>query len=103
MKGMQILWGRKISDLAFAAFMNKVEYLAAKHGKEVKKIDQFYPSSKTCGCCGHVYKELTLKERSWTCPNCDTTHDRDLNAANNILMVGISTMEGGIIRPALAG
>lgn len=103
MKAMQMLWGRKISDLAFAAFMNKVEYLAAKHKKEVKKIDRFYPSSKTCGCCGHVYKELTLKERSWTCPSCDTTHDRDLNAAKNILMVGTSTMEGGIIRPALVG
>ena len=103
MKGMQMLWGRKISDLAFAAFMNKVEYLATKHEKEVKKVDRFYPSSKTCGYCGHVYKELTLKERSWTCPNCDTTHDRDLNAAKNILMVGTSTMEGGIIRPALAG
>ena len=103
MKGMQMLWGRKISDLAFAAFMNKVEYLATKHEKVVKKVDRFYPSSKTCGYCGHVYKELTLKERSWTCPNCDTTHDRDLNAAKNILMVGTSTMEGGIIRPALAG
>jgi len=103
MKAMQMLWGRKISDLAFAAFMNKVEYLATKHGKEVRKIDRFYPSSKTCGCCGHVYKELTLKERLWTCPNCDTTHDRDLNAANNILMVGTSTTEGGIVRPALVG
>lgn len=103
MRGMQMLWGRKISDLAFAAFMNKVEYLAAKHGREVKKVDRFYPSSKTCGCCGSVYKELTLNDRSWTCPSCNTTHDRDLNAANNILMVGTSTMEGGIIRPALVG
>jgi putative transposase len=103
MKGMQMLWGTKISHLAFAAFMNKIEYLVVKHDKEVKKVDRFYPSSKTYGCCGHVYKELTLKERSWKCSNCDTTHDRDLNAANTILMVGTSTIEGKIVRPALAG
>lgn len=103
MKGMQALWGRKVSDLGFASFLNKVEYLAQKNGKQVVKIDRFYPSSKTCGHCGYVYKGLQLKERSWLCPECGVAHDRDLNAANNIKKVGASTFAVGDIRPALAG
>lgn len=103
MKAMQQMWGRKISDLGFAAFMSKIEYLAVKHDKKVLKIGRWEPSSKTCSHCGHKEEEMPLNIRKWTCPNCGTRHDRDVNAAKNILMVGTSTMEGGAVRPALAG
>lgn len=103
MKAMQMLWGRKISDLGFAAFMSKVEYIAVKYDKKVVKISRWEPSSKTCSKCGHKEEEMPLNIRKWTCPDCGSRHDRDVNAAKNILMVGASTMEGGAVRPALAG
>ena len=56
--------------------------------KEVVFVGRFYPSSKTCHKCGYVNKELTLNDREWTCPVCGVHHDRDLNAAINILMEG---------------
>ncbi|WP_459186992.1 RNA-guided endonuclease InsQ/TnpB family protein [Parabacteroides sp. APC149_11_2_Y6] len=103
MKAMQKVWGRKINDLAFAGFLNKVEYLAGKHGKRVIKINRWEPSSKTCSCCGHKEDKMPLDMRQWTCPECGAHHDRDVNAAKNILQVGTSTLEGGAINPAIAG
>lgn len=102
-KAMQMVWGRKIGDLAFASFLLKVEYLAEKHGKKVVKIGRWEPSSKTCFHCGHKEKEMPLDIRRWTCPECRTVHDRDVNAARNILKVGTSTLEGGVVNPAIAG
>lgn len=102
-KAMQRLWGRKVSDLSFASFLGKLEYLAAKHGKKVVKVDRFYASSKTCFVCGSKYESLKLSERVWVCPKCGSCHERDLNAAKNILKVGASTLEGGAVRPAIAG
>lgn len=92
--GMTRLWGRKMSDLAHAGFITKLEYVATKYGVTVHKIDRFYPSSKVCDC-GYVNQELTLKERIWTCPACGKVHDRDLHAANNILRQGIAELESG--------
>jgi putative transposase len=51
-------------------------------------IDRFYPSSKTCSACGHLLAELSLSTRTWQCPSCGTRHDRDVNAAKNILAAG---------------
>lgn len=102
-KAMQHLWGRKISDLGFSGFVNILEYQCKETGTKLVKINRFYPSSKTCSCCGFVLKELSLKERSWTCPNCNTTHDRDINAAVNIHRVGTSTLKGEVVRPAPVG
>lgn len=102
-KTMQMIWGRKISDLSFASFLLKVEYLAGKHGKKVVKVNRWEPSSKTCSRCGHKEKEMPLDTRQWTCPECGAHHDRDINAARNILKVGTSTLEGGAVNPALAG
>lgn len=102
-KAMQMMWGRKISDLAFSSFINKLEYLALKHDKKVVKIDRFYASSKTCSQCGHKNDSLQLSDRSWICSNCNVHHDRDLNAAKNIKMVGTSTIAGGTISPTLVG
>lgn len=102
-RAMNQLWGRKIGDLSFSAFLCKVEYLATKHDKKVVKIDRFFASSKTCSQCGFVYKELQLKERFWHCPDCGTNHDRDFNAASNILRVGTSTQGVETVRPTLVG
>ncbi|MDJ1182790.1 RNA-guided endonuclease InsQ/TnpB family protein [Roseofilum casamattae] len=98
LKGMQQLWGRKIGDLALAEFLSILECVAAKKSKRVIYIDRWFPSSKTCSKCGHVLKELKLKDRQWSCPSCSTEHDRDLNAARNIKSVGASTDSLGDVR-----
>ena len=59
--------------------------------EKIVKIDKWFPSSKTCSACGHVKEELSLSERAWTCVECNTVHDRDYNAAKNILAEGIRT------------
>lgn len=78
---------RVISDLGFHEFKRQLVYKADMHGKTVKEADRFYPSSKTCSCCGFVMAKegLTLATRRWTCPNCRASHDRDVNASLNIL------------------
>lgn len=96
---MKKLWGRKISDLAFSNFLEIVKYYASIRNKKVIQIDRWYPSSKTCSKCEDINKDLQLSDRTWTCKNCNTTHDRDLNAALNIQRVGVSTFELGNIRP----
>ncbi len=87
--GMVRLWGRKVGDLAFGAFVQKLEHVASKYGTKVVKVDRFYPSSKTCSACQYVNERLSLRDRSWTCPSCGASHDRDLNASINILRQGI--------------
>lgn len=101
LKGMQRLWGRKISDLAFGKFLQILEWVAKKKGKEVVFIDPWYPSSKTCSNCGHVLKELDLNSREWHCPSCQSVNGRDENAAINIQRVGASTLKLGDVRQAM--
>lgn len=74
---------RQIGDAAWFQFRAFLEYKAKRVGKSVLVIGRFEPSSKTC-TCGHVNHGLSLKDREWTCPLCNTLHDRDLLAANNI-------------------
>lgn len=101
LKGMQRLWGRKVSDLAFASFMKTLEWVAERSGKQVVKIDRWYPSSKTCSHCGYVNQDLILADREWTCSRCGTAHiDRDRNASLNIKQVGASTCELGDVSHA---
>ena len=89
--GMKRLWGRKVSDYGFAEFVSKLEHLAAKHGKEVRKVDRWYASSQRCHKCGYKNKGTKdPKVREWVCPHCGTHHDRDVNAAKNILLAGTS-------------
>ncbi len=90
LKGMKSLWGRKISDLAFAEFLKIIEFVAIKKGKVVSYIDQWYPSSKECSECHHVLDKLPLDVRYWICPNpsCNTRHGRDSNASRNIKRAG---------------
>ena len=94
LSGMARMWGRKMSDLAHAEFVGKLEYVASKYGVTLHKIDRFYPSSKTCEC-GYVNTDLKLSDREWLCPQCGKVNDRDLNAAKNILRRGISELCSG--------
>ena len=81
---------KSIQNICWSEFVRVLEYKARWLGKTVLKIDRFYPSSKTCGCCGFKNDGLTLSDRTWTCPQCGTFHDRDLNAAINILREGLA-------------
>ena len=78
-----------ISSVAWNEFVRQLAYKAEWNGKNVIFIGRFEPSSKTCSCCGYVKKDLTLKDRSWVCPKCGTSHDRDVNAAINICNFGL--------------
>ncbi|MGZ7044461.1 MAG: RNA-guided endonuclease TnpB family protein, partial [Methanobacterium sp.] len=73
-----------ISDVGWYSFIEKLKYKAEWYGKTVLQIGQFEPSSKICNKCGYHNTELELKHRIWTCPECGTVHDRDINAAINI-------------------
>ena len=79
---------KAISELGFSTFKTILKDKAALNDKIVVEVSRWFPSSKTCHVCGYVYKDLTLKEREWTCPVCGTHHDRDLNAALNLLNEG---------------
>lgn len=79
---------KAISDASWADFRSLLEYKAARAGRQLIAIDRWYPSSKTCSTCGHLLPELDLRTRHWTCPACRTRHDRDINAAKNILAAG---------------
>jgi putative transposase len=102
LKGMQRLWGRKISDLAFGEFLQILKWIATKKNKLLVFIDQWYPSTKTCSGCGHVLEELDLSIREWRCPSCQSVNGRDENASRNICAVGASTVGlGDVSRAAL--
>jgi putative transposase len=79
---------RVLSDAAIGTTRRLLEAKAARYGKTIVTIDRFFPSSKTCSTCGHCVDELPLSIRSWACPVCRTIHDRDVNAAKNILAAG---------------
>jgi len=101
LKGMQRLWGRKVSDLAFGEFLQILEWVAKKKNKQVVYIDRWYPSTKTCHTCSHVLDSLDLSIREWRCPSCQLVNGRDENAAKNIQMVGASTIKLGDVRRAM--
>ena len=103
LKGMKSLWGRKVSDLGFSDFVQKLKYIASKKSTEIRFIDKWYPSSKTCPVCGAINQELNLRDRTWECPNCHTELDRDRNAALNIHRVGASTLSGEVASPPSGG
>jgi putative transposase len=102
MKGMQALWGRKVSDLARSEFMHIIQWVALPKEKHVHTIDRFYPSSKTCSACGSAHTALSLSDRHWTCQTCGSHHDRDLNASVNICTEGIRCCGVGDVRRALS-
>ena len=79
---------RSILDAAWGEFFGLLSYKAEEAGRELIKVPRFEPTSKTCSVCGEVKKNLTLSDRRWVCQSCGTLHDRDYNAAKNILRVG---------------
>ena len=79
---------RCIGDAGFGMCRRMLEYKADWCGKEVKLVDRFFPSSKRCNCCGFISEKLPLNVREWDCPECKAHHDRDENAAKNILGAG---------------
>jgi len=83
---------KSISDAAWSEFMRQLKYKAAWVGKTIVEIGQWEPSSKTCHSCGYKLDELPLDVREWTCPRCNTKHDRDINAAKNIKAFGMQTL-----------
>ena len=82
---MKRLWGRKVSDLAFGEFVKILKFKCLKHNREFHQVGQWTPTSKPCSECGYHNENLSLSDRQWTCPECGSHHDRDINAAINIL------------------
>jgi putative transposase len=80
---------RSINDAAFGEIRRQLTYKSEWHDKILIAVDRWYASSKTCSKCRHVLDELRLDARYWTCPKCRVTHDRDINAARNLLMEGL--------------
>ncbi|WP_297501235.1 RNA-guided endonuclease TnpB family protein [Ferrovum sp.] len=85
---------RSVLNAGFGEIARQLEYKAAWSGRSLVKIDRWYPSSKRCSCCGYVLKKLSLSTRHWLCPDCGQSHDRDENAAINILMAGKAILAG---------
>ena len=100
LEGMKRLWGRKVSDLAFSGFVEKLKYLCMKMGKTLVFVDRWCPTSQKCSECGAknpITKDLRIRE--WVCPHCGKVHDRDRNAAINIYREGMSSLRRGSVRP----
>ncbi|SFY43386.1 RNA-guided endonuclease TnpB family protein, partial [Streptomyces atratus] len=87
------------SDASWSEFRSMLEYKAAWYGREVIAVDRWFPSSKLCSACGTLVGKMPLNVRTWTC-DCGTTHDRDVNAAKNLLAAGLAvTVCGAGVRP----
>ena len=91
---------RAISQQGWSQFVTFLKYKGIMYGREVVQVDRFYPSSKTCSSCGTIQSSLPLNVREWTCDSCGAIHDRDINAAKNLMALGTSvTAFGGDVRP----
>ncbi len=89
-----------VSDAAWGELVRQLEYKCDWYGRNFVKIDRWFPSSKRCGHCGHIVEKLPLNIREWDCLSCRAVHDRDVNAANNILAAGLAvSVCGAGIRP----
>ncbi|HEY8331944.1 MAG TPA: RNA-guided endonuclease TnpB family protein, partial [Pseudomonas sp.] len=86
---------KSIADAGWGELVRQLEYKAAWAGRQLVKLDRWFPSSKRCSCCGHTLASLPLKVRDWTCPACGSEHDRDLNAAINIKAAGLAVLALG--------
>ena len=87
-KEQKILLAKHIADVSWGNFITLLQYKCDWYGKELIKVNHFYPSSKTCNNCGQINQELKLSDREWTY-KCGKTHNRDLNASKNILKEGL--------------
>ena len=87
---------KHIADASWGNFVTLLQYKCDWYGKELVKVNRFYPSSKTCGDCGWINQELKLSDREWTCKSCGAVHDRDVNASRNILKEGLKIFGQGL-------
>jgi putative transposase len=95
---------KAIADVGWGELVRQLDYKARWYGRSLVPIDRFTPSSKRCHVCGHLLDELDLDVRQWTCPECGTVHDRDINAAKNVKAEGLSVFAcGEAVRPNLHG
>ena len=85
---------KAIHDVGWGEWLRQLDYKARWYGRTFVQIDRWYPSSKRCHACEHVLDSLTLDVREWTCPECGIVHDRDINAARNILSAGLAQLAG---------
>lgn len=89
---------KSVTDASWGSFVSMLTYKAEWNGKKVVKIDRFFPSSQTCNVCGYVNKQTKdLSVREWECPVCHTHHNRDVNAAINILRFGLNNTSAGTV------
>ncbi|MFM0029574.1 RNA-guided endonuclease TnpB family protein [Paraburkholderia madseniana] len=86
---------KSISDASWSEFTRQLEYKAQWYGRTLVGIDKWYPSSKRCSDCGHTVVKMPLNIRAWTCPECGSIHDRDINAARNVLAAGLAASAHG--------
>lgn len=101
---------KAIADVGWGGLLVKTGYKLQRKGGHLVKIDRWFPSSKTCSCCGTIHEDLALSDRTWVCAGCNTLHDRDENAARNIRAAGIIALKaaglsvsahGGSVSPSL--
>jgi len=86
---------KSISDASWPEFTRQLKYKAQWYGRTVISVDKWFPSSKRCSDCGHTVAKMPLTVRSWTCPCCGSTHERDINAARNVLAAGLAVLAHG--------
>src|SRR5690625_1097380 len=86
---------KAISDAGWSEFVRQLEYKARWYGRELIGIDRWYPSSKRCFDCGYTMPKMPLSVREWVCPECGSIHDRDINAARNVLAAGLAVSAHG--------
>nr|WP_312877666.1 transposase [Lentzea indica] len=93
---------KSVHDAGWAGFTSMLEYKAARHGRTFARVDRFFPSTRMCSDCGRINEKMALDVRSWVCP-CGSTHDRDVNAAQNIKAAGQADFNdrGAQVRPAV--
>jgi putative transposase len=94
---------RVIHEASWSILKSMIQYKSDRNNRNFHQIDRWFPSSKTCSCCGHKIDEMPLSVREWTCPECKTLHDRDLNAAVNILNEGQRNCYGEVVYSSATG
>jgi putative transposase len=86
---------KSISDASWSEFVRQLEYKALWYGRELIGIDKWFPSSRRCSHCGYTMPKMSLNVREWMCPECEVIHDRDINAARNVLAAGLAVSAHG--------